>query len=204
MQSQFSDAARILNFYQLWLDDLFPRAKFADGLAIIEKLGHSKRMQTMRREWIDDEKPKTYTASHERAREETDESQARPRIVPDNQEADRNGGGTANTETSSLNKSDDQSRNVDSLFMSDDESTPRQQEGEQHSELRQISSLPGREKNTQHPEEMPEMDELDELLNEQDDGDVAPAENDPKPPTHDTGSDDELEAMEELGLLGPG
>lgn len=56
MLLQFSDVARLLNFYQLWLDDLFPRAKFADGLAIIEKLGHSKRIQTMRREWIDEQK----------------------------------------------------------------------------------------------------------------------------------------------------
>lgn len=58
MGLQFSDAARLLTLYQLWLDDLFPRAKFADGLAIIEKLGHSKRIQTMRREWIEEEKPK--------------------------------------------------------------------------------------------------------------------------------------------------
>jgi replication fork protection complex subunit Csm3/Swi3 len=49
-----------LNFYQLWLDDLYPRAKFADGLSIIEKLGHTKRVQTMRREWIDEEKPKPF------------------------------------------------------------------------------------------------------------------------------------------------
>ena len=48
--------ARVLNLYQLWLDDLFPRAKFTDGLAILEKLGHSKRLQTMRREWIDEGK----------------------------------------------------------------------------------------------------------------------------------------------------
>ncbi|KAL8800343.1 MAG: hypothetical protein Q9182_005237 [Xanthomendoza sp. 2 TL-2023] len=38
--------------HELWLDDLYPRAKFADGLAMIEKLGHKKRIQTMRREWI--------------------------------------------------------------------------------------------------------------------------------------------------------
>lgn len=44
--------------YQLWLDDLYPRAKFADGLTIIEKLGHTKRMQTMRKQWIDEGKPK--------------------------------------------------------------------------------------------------------------------------------------------------
>ncbi|PLN81183.1 replication fork protection component Swi3-domain-containing protein [Aspergillus taichungensis] len=59
---EFSDAARLLNFYQLWLDDLFPRAKFADGLAMIEKLGHSKRLRTMRREWIEEERPKTQSA----------------------------------------------------------------------------------------------------------------------------------------------
>lgn len=46
-----------MNVYQLWLDELYPRAKFADGLAMIEKLGHTKRMQTMRREWIKEGKP---------------------------------------------------------------------------------------------------------------------------------------------------
>jgi len=49
---EFSDASRLLGFYQLWLDDLFPRAKFSDGLNMIEKLGHSKRIQIKRREWI--------------------------------------------------------------------------------------------------------------------------------------------------------
>ncbi|MCJ1261352.1 chromosome segregation in meiosis- protein [Lobaria immixta] len=53
---EYSDVARLLNVYQLWLDALYPRAKFADGLAIIEKLGHTKRMQTMRREWINEGK----------------------------------------------------------------------------------------------------------------------------------------------------
>lgn len=46
----------MLKLYQLWLDDLYPRAKFADGLAMIEKLGHSKRMQFMRKEWISEGK----------------------------------------------------------------------------------------------------------------------------------------------------
>ncbi|KAH8690977.1 replication fork protection component Swi3-domain-containing protein [Talaromyces proteolyticus] len=61
---EFSDLGRLLNFYQLWLDDLYPRAKFADGLAMIEKLGHTKRVQIMRKEWIDEDKPdlKTYTS----------------------------------------------------------------------------------------------------------------------------------------------
>ena len=48
--------ARLLNTYQLWLDALYPRAKFADGLAIIEKLGHTKKMQLLRRDWINESK----------------------------------------------------------------------------------------------------------------------------------------------------
>ncbi|KKY17573.1 putative replication fork protection component [Phaeomoniella chlamydospora] len=56
---EFSDAAKLLQFYQLWLDALYPRAKFADGLAMIEKVGHSKRMQVMRKAWIDEGKRKT-------------------------------------------------------------------------------------------------------------------------------------------------
>lgn len=55
---EFADVQRLLNTYQLWLDDLFPKAKFADGLTIIEKLGHKKRMKVMRQEWINEEKPK--------------------------------------------------------------------------------------------------------------------------------------------------
>lgn len=55
---EFSDAAKLLNYFQLWLDDLYPRAKFADGLQMVEKVGHSKRMQVMRREWINESKHK--------------------------------------------------------------------------------------------------------------------------------------------------
>lgn len=51
----------MLNMYQLWLDDLYPRAKFADALAIIEKVGHTKRMQMMRKDWIDEGKPRRTT-----------------------------------------------------------------------------------------------------------------------------------------------
>ena len=57
--------ARLLNMYQLWLDDLYPRAKFGDGLAIIEKLGHTKRLQTMRKEWINEGKPRDPVADRE-------------------------------------------------------------------------------------------------------------------------------------------
>ncbi|EME77418.1 uncharacterized protein MYCFIDRAFT_83337 [Pseudocercospora fijiensis CIRAD86] len=54
---EFSDISRLLNTYQLWLDDLYPRAKFRDALTMLEKVGHSKRMQVMRRAWLDATKP---------------------------------------------------------------------------------------------------------------------------------------------------
>lgn len=49
----------MLNMYQLWLDDLYPRAKFADALAMVEALGHKKRIQLSRKDWMDEGKPKT-------------------------------------------------------------------------------------------------------------------------------------------------
>lgn len=55
---EYSDAARLLAFYQLWLDDLFPKAKFSDALAMVEKLGHKKMIQSARMDWINEGKPK--------------------------------------------------------------------------------------------------------------------------------------------------
>ncbi|KAL8812284.1 MAG: hypothetical protein Q9200_001135 [Gallowayella weberi] len=71
---EYRDLARLLSIYQLWLDDLFPRAKFADGLAMIEKLGHTKRIQTMRREWIHEGRPR---AKHV----DMDATQEGPRMI---------------------------------------------------------------------------------------------------------------------------
>ncbi|KAK3937575.1 replication fork protection component Swi3-domain-containing protein [Diplogelasinospora grovesii] len=56
---EFSDAARLLSFYQQWLDALFPKATFLDGLAMIEKAGHKTIMHKMRMEWINEGKPKS-------------------------------------------------------------------------------------------------------------------------------------------------
>ncbi|KAJ5170641.1 uncharacterized protein N7500_003424 [Penicillium coprophilum] len=92
---EFKDAARLLNFYQLWLDDLFPRAKFTDGLTMIEKLGHSKRIQAMRREWIDEEKPRLFDSAgatqeeleHRFGPRNTADSNNNPSAIPQDQEA---------------------------------------------------------------------------------------------------------------------
>lgn len=57
-EQQYSDAARLLAFYQLWLDDLFPKARFLDALAMVEKMGHKKMLQMARMEWINEDRPK--------------------------------------------------------------------------------------------------------------------------------------------------
>ncbi|RKF58494.1 Chromosome segregation in meiosis protein 3 [Erysiphe neolycopersici] len=53
---EFSDISNLLNVYQLWLDDLFPKARFLDALALVEKLGHKKTIQAMRMSWINESK----------------------------------------------------------------------------------------------------------------------------------------------------
>ncbi|KAL7948029.1 replication fork protection component Swi3 domain-containing protein [Trichoderma barbatum] len=55
---EFSDASRLLSFYQLWLDDLFPKARFLDALAMVEKAGHKKALVTARSEWINEGRTK--------------------------------------------------------------------------------------------------------------------------------------------------
>jgi len=54
---EFTDAAKLLNYYQMWLDNLYPRAKFADAVQLVEKAGHTKRMQSYRKIWINEGKP---------------------------------------------------------------------------------------------------------------------------------------------------
>ncbi|KAK8102114.1 replication fork protection component Swi3-domain-containing protein [Apiospora sp. TS-2023a] len=72
---EFSDTARLLSFYQLWLDDLFPKAKFLDALAMIEKTGHTRHMQMERIGWINEGKPKPPR--------DTDDEDEVPEIITD-------------------------------------------------------------------------------------------------------------------------
>ncbi|KAK8023780.1 hypothetical protein PG993_011846 [Apiospora rasikravindrae] len=72
---EYSDTARLLSFYQLWLDDLFPKAKFLDALAMIEKTGHTKHMQMERLGWINEGKPRPH-------RDDDDEDEV-PEIITD-------------------------------------------------------------------------------------------------------------------------
>lgn len=51
---EWSDAERLLNFYQNWLDDLYPKARFVDALGMVEKMGHKRKLMTARGEWIEE------------------------------------------------------------------------------------------------------------------------------------------------------
>ncbi|KAH7390155.1 replication fork protection component Swi3-domain-containing protein [Cadophora sp. MPI-SDFR-AT-0126] len=83
---EYSDAAKLLSFYQIWLDDLFPKARFLDALAMVEKMGHKKRIQMMRMEWINEGKPQTVTEDSGDqppvAKENDGREKTAPRIAP--------------------------------------------------------------------------------------------------------------------------
>jgi replication fork protection complex subunit Csm3/Swi3 len=45
---EWSDAERLLSFYQDWLHDLFPKARFVDALGMVEKAGHKRKLTAAR------------------------------------------------------------------------------------------------------------------------------------------------------------
>ncbi|EWC44207.1 hypothetical protein DRE_06952 [Drechslerella stenobrocha 248] len=55
---EVSDLGRLLNFYQIWADNMYPKANFKDALAMIEKLGSSRGMRRRREELIEEFKMK--------------------------------------------------------------------------------------------------------------------------------------------------
>ncbi|KAJ5201599.1 uncharacterized protein N7498_006262 [Penicillium cinerascens] len=172
---EFSDAARLLNFYQLWLDDLFPRAKFADGLTMIEKLGHSKRIQTMRREWIDEEKPTLF------GDREVSQDMPDTRDLPKRLSSDQIGVATTKpTEPTCSDPWQNVSGAADpELFIPDPEG-----------ESRPLAS---------HPE--PDDDDLEDLLREQDETILGMPEPKSRPANDNRDDfDAEYEAMNEMGL----
>ncbi|KAL2443761.1 Chromosome segregation in meiosis protein 3 [Exophiala dermatitidis] len=161
---EFSDVARLLNYYQLWLDNLYPRAKFADGLQLIEKVGHSKRMQTMRKEWIDEGKP-GYVK----------EKASKPQDGEKEKEIDDLYGGD---ERADRRTSNEMAPGDDSLFIPD---------------TRASDDVPD------FNDEMPEDDELDALLAEQETaGSARPA---PPPSRSKRTIDDDSEGEDDLDAL---
>lgn len=51
---EYNDARRILEFYQIWADGMFPKARFRDVIGLVEKEGRGRRLKVARREWVDE------------------------------------------------------------------------------------------------------------------------------------------------------
>jgi replication fork protection complex subunit Csm3/Swi3 len=100
---EFSDISRLSSMYQLWLDDMYPRAKFRDALAMVEKLGHSKRMQITRKAWIDATKPSRREESPERREDVADVGEGEVvtsgglDVLPEPEGEERTGSGARDT-----------------------------------------------------------------------------------------------------------
>lgn len=50
---EFSDVGKMLEMYQIWLNNLYPKNKFLDAAATVERLGHKSRVVVARKGWID-------------------------------------------------------------------------------------------------------------------------------------------------------
>ena len=140
---------------------------------MIEKLGHSKRIQTMRREWIEEEKPRLYTEPEAEAEARVDSIE-----LPTRLSSKQNGPSDAQTE-GQFDPADD----PEQLFMPDPEGSSRQP----------VSAS--------HPE--PDDDDLEDLLREQDDEMTGVQHTSEVPKNNAGSRDDfdaEYEAMNEMGL----
>lgn len=168
---------------------------------MIEKLGHTKRMQTMRKEWIDEEKRKMFE-------EPETEQQGPAHDLPTRLSSDQNGGSGDKPETN------DGLGSADDLFIPDPEgaskmpaSHPVPEEDDLDDLLREQDepnppapgpTLAAPRMPASHPE--PE-DDLDDLLREQDEVNLpAPKPTSAAPPSGADDFDAEYEAMMDMGM----
>jgi replication fork protection complex subunit Csm3/Swi3 len=187
---QYSDAARLLQMYQLWLDDLFPKARFLDALAMVERLGHKRRIQMVRDQLINEGAPKSV---HEESM--YDEPQLSPR-----DDSDRRPVPTKVAPIFEKRVEERQKTPAPVEEMEEDlyNATPRAPRVEVTSQAPTAveSSIFGATKTTieENPED--DLDELDALLAEQEMDLDKPAATDQKEAEPDF--DDDMEAMAEM------
>lgn len=169
---------------------------------MIEKLGHTKRIQTMRKEWIDEEKPKPF---YDRTNTDDPAGSSANR----NSEGDRPRDHVANNSTTNQTGT----ANDEDLFMPDPEAENRRPVShpepdddeledllrEQDGEITFAPPKPVPRSHQDHPE--PDDDDLEDLLREQDEVMADMPKSTSRPA--DTPMDDfdaEYEAMNEMGL----
>ncbi|RSL93229.1 hypothetical protein CEP52_013365 [Fusarium oligoseptatum] len=202
---EFSDASRLLSFYQLWLDDLFPKAKFLDALAMVEKAGHKKRIVIARNDWINEGKPKDHIANEEEEEDLFGENNtSRPATAEP----------TTTTTTTTTEPSRAKTPQRDNDVPDDDDiydATPRQvrhtlpirNEVPEEDDLEAlIAEAEGQDaaKKSKASEPEPDGDDLDALIAEAEGQDQAPKKNGPESKGGDDFADEEA-AMQEMDGL---
>lgn len=145
----------MLNLYQLWLDDLYPKAKFRDGLEMVEKLGHSKRLQVSRRAWIEESK------THRRR--EDDEADAR---MEDIAQAEDDSIFPVPSETTQQNPPQQQNGGDGDAPDEDDLDALLREQDDTPAAANPANNAPARAKGPFQEDDEPDDDELDALLNE--------------------------------------
>ncbi|KAI8680561.1 hypothetical protein LRP88_04650 [Fusarium phalaenopsidis] len=202
---EFSDASRLLSFYQLWLDDLFPKAKFLDALAMVEKAGHKKRIVIARNDWINEGKPKDHIANGEEEEEED--------LFGENNTS-QPAGPEPTTTTTTTEPSRAKTPQRDNDVPDDDDiydATPRparhtlpiRNEVPEEDDLEAlIAEAEGRDaaKKSKPSEPEPDGDDLDALIAEAEGHDQAPKKNGAEPKGGDDFADEEA-AMQEMDGL---
>ncbi|RTE71832.1 hypothetical protein BHE90_013769 [Fusarium euwallaceae] len=200
---EFSDASRLLSFYQLWLDDLFPKAKFLDALAMVEKAGHKKRIVIARNDWINEGKPKDHIANEEEEDLFGENNTSRPATAE-----------PTTTTTTTMEPSRAKTPQRDNDVPDDDDiydATPRQvrhtlpirNEVPEEDDLEAlIAEAEGQDaaKKSKPSEPEPDGDDLDALIAEAEGQDQAPKKNGPEPKGGDDFADEEA-AMQEMDGL---
>jgi replication fork protection complex subunit Csm3/Swi3 len=145
----------MLNLYQLWLDDLYPKAKFRDGLEMVEKLGHSKRLQVSRRAWIEESK------AHRRRDDEGADAR-----MEDIDQAEDDPIFPVQSETTQQNRSQEQTEGGGDAPDEDDlDALPREQDNAPAT-TNPVSNASAKAKGPFQEDDEPDEDELDALLNE--------------------------------------
>ena len=205
---QYSDAARLLAFYQLWLDDLFPKARFLDALAMVEKAGHKRQLQTMRMEWINEGRPKSsvredsiFDEQSLPPKEGDEREKAAPAIAPIFEK-------TVTGRESTPGPEGHTEMVIDELY----DATPRAPRRDQNPADSQDSLFGGRNNepglgNSMGGNEDPHEDDLDALLAEEDMMREAPnmglvSTANKQPTSHDDDAfEDDMEAMAEMNGL---
>lgn len=200
--SKYSDASNLLSFYQLWLDDLFPKARFLDALAMVEKTGHKRMMQVARLEWINEGKPRSSVHEDSIFDEPTlqtrdiGQSEKTPsRVAPIFEKSADNPNPPADVENMDMDDDD----------LYDATPPPRQPVSgdiSQNSEHVGRTSIFGNAKSSTADDDVPE-DDLDALLAEEEalqasSGNMQPAVSVPKATSAEESFDDEMEAMAEM------